>query len=158
MTFSTHKDFSDDYLRLTGIVAIEGSSMDLFLGQALAIASGSSLDIAHNDEFGVDTRIKCQKLENTPGLDDEVYSALSGVKSILDDRNYAIHGHTVYTSDWSQKVSFRSRAARGKHVGPERNEEWLQELVDRISYVNGVLAEKVIGLQRETPESPEGNQ
>lgn len=149
MGYVFHKLFENEYIRLTGIVAIDGAYLDLALGLAVAHVTGTSVDISNNDIFGDDTRKKVEVLQNAKGLAAEVYEALRLMKGILADRNYAIHGFASLNSNNNAVTHMRSRAPKGHKPGPHTNRDaaWFNNLIERMATVTAALIDHVIPAQ-----------
>lgn len=142
-----HQTFTKEFVSATGIVAINGAYLDLLVGQALAKASGKSVDIAANSEFGEDTRKKCEKLAKIEGLPADVYRALKMMKSILADRNFAIHGVAAQNADGSlAHMRMRGKAGQAGQV-EDREQAWIDNLIARIAEVSGILLHHFLAAQ-----------
>lgn len=137
-----HPFFEEDVIRLTGIVAIEGAFLDMEIGLALARLTGRPEVITDSDEFAADTRKKVERLQGLTNTPAAIIAALSDWKSISADRNYAIHGLTLFTAPDLNSAK-TGEAMRGKYVGRGvvRDATWLADLVERISKVTTVFVD-----------------
>ena len=138
-----HPAFTDAQIRLLGIIAIEAAGLDMLVSSTLAVLTGTPKSIDDNRLFARDTRDKANEIEARDDLPANLAKAVQAIPGILEDRNFAIHGVTV----WDQKDLVAGKACdfgfRGKWKTNDhdvrRDEAWMQGLIDRIADVNGHL-------------------
>ena len=136
-----YPQYSDDYIRLTGIIAIEGAHIDLLLSVACARANGRTESRNQGKDFRSETRDKVEQILKSESAPKSLKDCLVDWKSIADDRNYAIHGFTAF-SDFSLSSKKTSHALRGPYSTEPilRNEEWLKVLTERMFKIADALS------------------
>lgn len=137
MVILPHETLPEKVVFLIGAVAVNSACLDLILGLLLAHKTGQPNQI-DNPLFGTDTRRKVAELLALADLEPPVVQALGQMKSLLADRNQAIHG--VFGRDEDGTLNYHAMRGKGLTNPDRRDEDWLIELLIRIGDASATFA------------------
>ena len=138
-----HPGVPERIIYFTGVIALESALLDFMVGLLDGHQRNLSADEINTISMPEDTRRKAERCLKA-ATDPELKAALALIPDILADRNAFLHG--VAVSSTPEGAAVQTAVYRGKHKlePPDRAEDALVDLQNRIGVVNGVIAAIVI--------------